>query len=134
MSQENIDFVSQNIYANFQTGNIEGVMAVIADDVAWNHHGPRDQVPFAGIWEGKAGAGEMLQTFVGGTEPVKFDVQGVFANGDKVIFLIDEACKVKETGKTYNTLVAQIWTVQDGKIVQFDELYDSCAVAEAYKA
>ena len=134
MNQENIDFVSENIYANFQSGNIEGVMAVIADDVVWNHHGPREQIPFSGNWQGKAGAGEMLQTFAGDTETVKFDVQSVFSAGDKVVFLIDEACTVKATGKTYNTLVAQIWTVNGGKVVQFDELYDSCAVAAAYVA
>ena len=48
--------------------------------------------------------------------------------------LIQEGCKVKATGKSYESLVAQIWTVRDGKIVQFDELYDSCAVAAAHQA
>jgi ketosteroid isomerase-like protein len=134
MSQENIDFISQNVYANFQTGNIEAMLAVVADDVVWNHHGPREQIPFAGNWSGKAGAAEMLGIFAGDTETVKFDVQGVFGTGDKVIFLIDEACTVKATGKTYDTLVAHIWTLLDGRITQFDELYDSCAVAAAYQA
>jgi len=134
MSQENIDFISENVYANFQSGNIAGLMDVIADDVAWNHHGPRDQVPFSGNWNGKAGAGEQLQAFVGDTETEKFDLQGIYAGGDKVIALIQEGCRVKSTGNSYETLVAHIWTVRDGMIVQFDELYDSCAVAAAYKA
>jgi len=134
MSQENIDFITNNVYANFQSGNIAGLMDVLADDVAWNHHGPRDQVPFSGTYSGKVGAGEQLQTFVGSTEMEKFDLQGLFAGGDKVIALIQEGCKVVQTGKSYETLVAHIWTVQDGKVVQFDELYDSCAVAEAFKA
>ena len=134
MSQENIDFITNNVYANFQSGNIAGLMDVLADDVAWNHHGPRDQVPFSGTYSGKVGAGEQLQTFVGSTETEKFDLQGLFAGGDKVIALIQEGCKVVQTGKSYETLVAHIWTVQDGKVVQFDELYDSCAVAEAFKA
>ena len=134
MSQENIDFISEHVYANFAAGNIEGLMAVIADDVAWNHHGPRDQVPFSGSYSGKAGAGEQLSAFVGSTETEKFDLQGMYAGGDKVIALIQEGCKVNATGKSYETLVAHIWTVQEGKIVQFDELYDSCAVAEAFKA
>jgi ketosteroid isomerase-like protein len=134
MSQQNIDFITQNVYANFQTGNIEGLMAVVADDVAWNHHGPRNQVPFSGSYSGKAGAGEQLSIFVGGTETEKFDVQGMYADADKVFVLIQEGCKVKCTGKSYETLVAHIWTVNDGQIIQFDELYDSCAVAAAYRA
>ena len=134
MSQENIDFITRNIYANFAEGNIDGVMAVIAEDVVWNHHGPREQVPFSGSYRGKSGAGEQLGTFVGSTETEKFDLQGMYAGDDKVIALIQEGCKVNETGKSYETLVAHIWTVQDGLIVQFDELYDSCAVAEAFVA
>jgi hypothetical protein len=134
MSQQNIEFITENVYANFQSGNIAGLIEVLADDVAWNHHGPKDQVPFSGSYYGKAGAAEQLQTFVGATETEKFDLQGMYAGGDKVIALIQEACKVNETGKRYETLVAHIWTVQDGKIIQFDELYDSCAVAAACRA
>jgi ketosteroid isomerase-like protein len=131
MSQENIKFITEHVYANFQSGNIGGLMAVIAEDVIWNHHGPRDQVPFSGSWQGKAGAGEQLQAFVGSTETEKFELLGMFAGDDRVIALIQEGCKVKATGKSYETLVAHIWTVRDGMIVQFDELYDSATVAAA---
>ena len=51
-----------------------------------------------------------------------------------MIALIQEACKVKETGKDYDVLVAHIWTVHEGKIVRFDELSDTCAVAAACQA
>ena len=132
MSQENIDFVTENVYANFAAGNVEGLMAVIADDVVWNHHGPREQVPFSGNYRGKAGAGEQLGAFMGSTATEKFDLQGLYAGGDKVIALIQEGCKVNATGKSYDILVVHVWTVQGGLIVQFDEVYDSCAVAEAF--
>jgi ketosteroid isomerase-like protein len=134
MSQDNIDFVTENIYGNFQAGNIEGVLAVVSEDARWTHHGPRDQVPFSGSYQGRDGAAQQLGTFAGDTETTKFDVQGVFAADDRVIFLIQEACTVKETGKGYDVLVAHIWTVKDGQIVGFDELYDSAAVASAYQA
>ena len=134
MSQENIDFVAQNIYANFQSGNIAGVMDALSDDVVWHYHGPREQIPYAGAYSGKAGAGEQLQTFVGATDTEKFELLGMHAGGDRVIALIQEGCKVKETGKGYDVLVAHIWTVQGGKLVQFDELSDTCAVAGACQA
>jgi ketosteroid isomerase-like protein len=134
MSQQNIDFVARNIYANFQSGNIAGVMDVLADDVVWNYHGPRQQIPFAGEYSGKAGAGEQLQNFVGATDTEKFDLLGMHTGGERVIALIQEGCRVKETGKSYDVLVAHIWTVRDGKIVQFDELSDTWAVAGACQA
>ena len=134
MSQENIELITQNIYANFQSGNIDGVMAVLSDDVVWNHHGPKDQVPFSGFYQGKAGAGEQLGAFVSSTETEKFDVQGMFADANKVFVLIQEGCKVNATGKSYECLVAHIWTVEDGLVVQFDELYDSALVAGAFAA
>ncbi len=134
MSQQNIDFVTQNVYANFQAGNIAGVMDALADDVVWNYHGPREQIPYAGEYDGKAGAGEQLQNFVGATDTEKFELLGMHAGGDRVIALIQEGCKVKQTGKDYDVLVAHIWTVHEGKIVRFDELSDTCAVAAACQA
>ena len=51
-----------------------------------------------------------------------------------MIALTQEDCKVKATGKSYKSLEALIRTVRDDKIVQFDELYDRCAVAAAHQA
>lgn len=132
MSQDNVKWVQENIYANFESGNVDGLMAALSDDITWTHHGPRDQIPFAGVWEGKAGVGEFLQTFIGGTEPVFVDIKGIVASGDTVVVLGRESYKVKATGKAYETDIAHIWKIAGGKAVQFDELYDSAAIAAAY--
>ena len=134
MSAANISFIQTNIYANFETGNIEGVMSVFDDNIKFTHHGPRALIPFAGKWEGKAGAGQMLQTFVATTEPVYVEVNNIMGQGDTVIVLAKESYKVKATGKTYESQVAHIWKVANNKVVQFDELYDSAAIAEAFRA
>ena len=83
MSQENIDFIAKNVYDNFQSGNIAGLMEVLADDVVWNYHGPREQIPYAGAYSGKAGAGEQLQNFVGATDTgyLKVSFFGPLATG-----------------------------------------------------
>lgn len=134
MSVDLVQFVQEKVYANFESGNIEAILALMADDVKWTHHGPRELIPFAGEWNGRDGAAQQLMIFVEATEALFVNVKGMFANGDQVIVLINESYKVNATGKSYVTDVAHIWKIQDGKIVQFDELYDSAAIAEAFRA
>jgi|TARA_B110000444_G_scaffold251771_1_gene280108 haloalkane dehalogenase len=126
------EFVQNNIYANFEAGNIEGVLANFHPDIKFTHHGPRDQIPFAGEWNGIEGAGQMLLTFAETVEPVFVNVKDITASGNKVIVSINESYKVKATGKVYVTDVAHIWTIEGETVVQFDELYDSAAIANAF--
>lgn len=134
MSQDVVRFVQEHIYANFEAGNVEGLMGALSDDIVWTHHGPRDRIPFAGTWKGKAGVGAFLQAFLGSAEPVFVNVKGMVASGDTVVVLIRESYRVRATGKAYETDVAHIWKIVGGKAVQFDELYDSAAIADAFTA
>ena len=134
MSSNNVEFIQNNIYANFETGNIPGVMAVFDPAIRFTHHGPREQIPFAGEWQGLDGVGQFFETFGGAVEPVFVNVKGIVASGDQVVVLINESYKVRSTGKEYVTDVVHIWTVNNGKVVQFDELYDSAAIADAFAA
>ena len=134
MSTNNIEFIQNNVYANFETGNIPALMEVLDENISWVHHGSRELIPFAGEWQGVEGAGQMLQTFAETVEPVFMNVKDIVASGDKVVVQINESYKVKATGKAYVTEVVHIWTVQEGKVTRFDELYDSAAIAEAFAA
>jgi ketosteroid isomerase-like protein len=134
MSTNNVEFVQNNIYANFETGNIPAILATFDEGIKWIHHGPREQIPFAGEWNGVEGAGQMLQTFAETVEPVFMNVIDIVASGDKVVVQINESYRVKATGKAYVTEVVHIWTIRDGKVIRFDELYDSAAIAEAFTA
>jgi len=132
MSNDNVAFVQSQIYANFETGNIPAVMEAFSPDITFTHHGPRAQIPFAGEWKGLEGVGTFFQTFGGSVEPVFMNVKDIVASGNKVIALINESYRVVATGKAYVTDVAHIWTVEGDKVVQFDELYDSAAIAAAF--
>ncbi|MEH6583476.1 MAG: nuclear transport factor 2 family protein [Halioglobus sp.] len=134
MSNDNVEFIQSNIYANFESGNIAGVMDVFDPSIKFTHHGPREQIPFAGEWLGLEGTGKFFQAFGGSVEPVFVNIKGIVASGDQVVVLINESYKVRATGKEYVTDVAHIWTVENGKITQFDELYDSAAIAKAFAA
>ena len=134
MSNNNMEFVQSRIYANFEAGNIPAILEVFDPAIKWTHHGPREKIPFAGEWHGVDGAGQMLQTFAETVEPVFMNVNGIVASDDKVVVLINESYRVKATGKEYVTDVVHIWTIDGDRVVQFDELYDSAAIAEAFTA
>jgi hypothetical protein len=69
MSNENTRFIQENIYANFESGNIAVVLEAFDPGIRFTHHGPRDQIPFAGEWHGIEGAREMFATFADTVEP-----------------------------------------------------------------
>jgi len=132
MSQDIVELIQTEVYGNFEAGNFEGVVNAFADNIRYHHQGPSASIPFAGVWEGKAAVAEMLQTFGSTTEPVFVEIKAFVAQGDRVVVLSRESYRVRATGKSYETEVAHIWTVQDGKVVACDELYDSAAVAAAF--
>ena len=49
--KENLKLVQQ-FYAGFKTGNINGVLSTLADDVGWSIPGPKDILPSVGQRQG----------------------------------------------------------------------------------
>jgi ketosteroid isomerase-like protein len=50
-----------------------------------------------------------------------------------VLALGDERMRVKATGRTYETEWAHVFTVREGKVMEFCEYADTAAVAEAFR-
>ena len=130
MSAENVAIV-KGIYQAFATGDVPAVVAAMSPGIEWNeaenfpysdgnpYHGP-DAVlngVFARIgsdWDGFS------------VEPREF-VDG----GDTVIMTGRYTGSCKATGRAMNPQVAHFWTLEGGKVVQFQQLVDTLAVARA---
>jgi ketosteroid isomerase-like protein len=60
--QGNLKLVQQ-FYADFKTGNINGVLSTLADDVGWFIPGPKDIVPFVGQRQGREQVAQAIAEF-----------------------------------------------------------------------
>ena len=69
MSEQNKSIVNQ-AYSNFKTGNINGILDLITDDVNWTLP-QMEGVPFSGTRTGRASVGEFFATLDSTQESLK---------------------------------------------------------------
>jgi ketosteroid isomerase-like protein len=131
MSEQNVAIVQQ-AYNNFKTGNIQGLLDLLSEDVRWQL--PEvEGVPLAGKRTGRDEVGEFFATVASDQEVLEFEPLESVAQGDKVVSLGHYKWRVKATGREFESDFVHVFTIRNGKIVTFREHFDSAVVAAAYQ-
>jgi len=129
--QENVDLVQQ-IYNDFKSGNIEGLLAKIDPNIVWEL--PEIQnVPFAGKRNGREAVADFFAVVNVSQEVLRFDTMGYVAQGDRVVSLGTYEWRVYETGRTFTANFAHVFTIQSGAVTQFTEYTDTALAEHAYQ-
>ena len=128
--QQNVQLV-QEAYAAFQRGDIQSVLDRLSDEIVWNTPGPPAQMPLGGT---RKGQNEVMSFFsmLMETEDIEhFEPVEIVAQGDKVVSFVSFRCRFRATGRTYETELAHVFTIRNGKIAAFREFYDTAAALPA---
>ena len=122
----------QGLYTAFRTGDIPAILAVLSADVEW---GEPDNLfnPAAGTRRGHAGFLEWLRIGKESEDILTLEPRQVLAEGDTVAVVGYTKCLAKPTGRTYETDFVHVITFKDGKIVRFQEFFDTYAAGEAFR-
>jgi ketosteroid isomerase-like protein len=131
--QDNLQIVRE-AYAAFKRGDIPDVLNKLADDVVWLLPGPADIIPVSGERRGRKQVGQFFSTLDENQEARQFEPQEFVAQGEKVVVLGQYRWLVRKTGREFASHWAHVFTVRDGKIVGFQEYYDTAASVGAYRA
>ena len=130
MSAENVEVV-KGIYRGFETGDVPAVVAAMSPDIEWyeaENFPYADGNPYRGADAILGGVfariGEEWDGF--GVEPEQF-----LDAGDSVVVLGRYTGTYKATERSMNPQVAHIFTLKEGKVVRFQQLVDTLAVARA---
>ena len=110
MSQENKEIV-EKVNASFLEGNSEGFLSFCSDDIKWTMIGEKHV-------EGKQEIREWMKD-MDGTEPPKFTVDNMVAEGDVVVCSGNMTMNDKE-GKAVPYGYCDIYKFRDGKIVELN--------------
>lgn len=124
-----IEFV-QDLYAAFGRGDIAHILSRIAPDCRWI--APGDGIPNAGSYTGPAGAADFFAKLAASETITSFEPREFFANGDDVVALGSESCRVIKTGKPAATNWAMLFRIRDGKVVHWESYYDTAAYLRAH--
>ena len=125
--------VVQELYAAFARRDIEAMLARLAPDVVWSE--PENPFnPTAGTRRGHQGFLEWAQV---GREAEEIEVlqpRQFLASEDAVAVVGYLRCRAKQTGRVYESDFVHVVTFRDGKIVRFQEFFDTFAAGEAFRA
>jgi len=132
MNEQDNAATVQEAYHNFKTGNMQGLLDQMAENVTWELPEIKG-VPVAGKRTGRDGVKDFFTTLARDQEVLEFEPLESLAQGDKVVSLGHYKWRVKDTGREYASDFVHIFTVRDGKITGFREHFDTAVVAAAYR-
>lgn len=130
-SSANIKTV-QALYAAFQKGGVRDILALLSPDVEWSE--PENPFnPAAGTRRGQAGFLEWLRIGNQSEEILILEPRQFLSNRDSVAVVGYSKCRVRLTGREYETDFVHLVTFRDGKIARFQEFFDTHAAGEAFR-
>ncbi|MEV6838821.1 nuclear transport factor 2 family protein [Streptomyces sp. NPDC051133] len=131
MSQPNAGAVAQEFWAKLQSGDREGVLAMLPDRLDWFVPGDPQRVPWAGRRTEKAQIREFLQMLGGTMKPELNKVDQVIEQGPEAVILGYFEHRCRATGKLFASPYALHLTIADGLVVNYDIYEDTQALVDA---
>ena len=119
---------TRKAYELFQRGDIPSLIRDLIDDsCTWVIPGPKDILPWAGIFKGKQGVANFFTQVGANLEFSEFAPRAMIEQGDTVVALGTLAGRAKKTGKPLKNEWAHVLKYDRGKIVFFQEYTDTAA-------
>jgi ketosteroid isomerase-like protein len=133
MTEDQNVAVVQRAYEAFGRGDINGLLALLEENILWDTPGPAD-LPTAGNRRGHDAVADFFQTIGTVVDILRFEPQTFVAQGDLVVVLGQETNRVKATGNRVEFEWVHVFTVRDGKVVAFKEYGDVTAIVTELRA
>ena len=118
MSDPKIQAV-QRLYAGYGRGDMDAVLAELADDVDWEAEAAARSVPWWGSFRGKAEVPRFFAAIVSNVDVTEFTPLSFASNDTDVMNTVRFAYTVKATGKRVAMTMQHWWRFTDGKIAFF---------------
>lgn len=131
MSEQNLKLV-QDVYAAFGRGDIAAVIDTMTEDATIGIVGRRQDAPFLGIFEGKAGGAEFFKQLAEAQEFHTFEPLRFLAAEDKVFIWGRYRWTMRKSGVSKQSEWLHEITLKDGKMTSWRGHNDTAMLAEAY--
>jgi hypothetical protein len=115
---ENIQTV-KSVYEAFGRGEVEAILATVADDVDWATETTSDGAPWYGVRSGKAGVASFFEDFGKTMEVEHFEPLAFAADGDDVMTVVRFVARSRETGRSASMDLHHWFRFRDGKIARY---------------
>ncbi len=123
--------IVKGIYQAFAGGDVASAVASMSPEIEWNE---AENFPYAdgNPYRGpEAIVGGVFARIGGEWDGFAIEPEQFLDAGDTVVVTGRYSGTYKATGRSMNPQVAHFWTLAEGKVVRFQQLVDTLAVARA---
>lgn len=126
----NADIIA-NHYAASDRGDLDGMLAPLADDVSWTEAAG---FPYAGTYLGPdAVAAGVFQRIQDEWDDYTVAIDEVIDGGDVVVGIGTYSGTYRATGRFFAARVAHVWRLTEHKVVAFEQFTDTELVNRALR-
>jgi len=122
----------ESLVAAFNRGDIASILARFADDCRLRETRAQE-LPYAGDFSGRAGAGKFFDAMLAALEPNRLEIDLWVCEGENVVAMGSWGGKGRNTGKSFESHLALYFRIRDGKIIEFRGHDDTAVTAAALR-
>lgn len=130
--QENVEILKRG-YAAFQRGDLQTVLNLFSDDAEFHHPMSIAIWPWAGNRRGRTQVAEFFAGLAEVTEFEHFEAKDFIAQGNKVAVRVFERFRIKATGRAVDNEYVHMFTLREGKVVQWCVYEDTAPIIAAIR-
>ena len=119
-------------YHMFGTGKIAELLQQLVDADSVLDNPLPAPIPFGGQYKGPQGFAAYAQGIFASLKIERFEIDDIFAAGERVVVLGRETSCALSTGKSYTMSWVHVLTVRNGRILHLREYNDTAAMAAAF--
>lgn len=119
------------VFEAFGRGDVDDIMALIADDGRVEFYGPQ-VIPYARIFNGHANVRRFFETVLSSVDIHQFDAEEFICQGDKVVVTGHLRLTARATGKPIESDFVHVITVKNGKWQLFRDFMNTYEAAAAF--
>ncbi len=121
----------QTLYAAFGRGDLPALLDHCDPAVTWGSNGDAARVPWGGTRHGREGVQGFFTALLGALEFEVFEPGRFIVQGDVAVVLGHTRARFKAGGGVVSSDWVHVFTVRDGKLLRFEEYYDTAAIERA---
>jgi uncharacterized protein len=123
--------IVKGMYEAFGRGDIPALLNSLSEDADWTCPGPA-VIPTAGRFKGRQEIAKFFETVAATTDFDPLVIDKFVEQGDTVVAIGSYSGRTKPMNKAFRSKWVMIFTLSGGKVIRFDEHFDTAALAEAY--
>ncbi|MGZ9934654.1 nuclear transport factor 2 family protein [Streptomyces sp. NC-S4] len=129
MSTQNVEVI-RTFFRLFDEGRLADIEPLLAPDFEWVYHGPAS-LPWAGVYRGVEGFRAFFAIVRELIRVQECEAHEYLDAGDRVVVLGVSRTHVLANGARYEAQWMNVFTVRDGLISRYLDLFDTASVVEA---